>query len=147
MLAWLMLIFHSSIILYLVSMTTAPFVPLSSEWAGGGAFVLIILFVIFSLIHHKIHYGSESISSFELIARFNDRSIVMLSLFVLFSVYMGLTGIQAIPRMYFDEYPQAYYQLINQSQGLSEDQVEGDSKEEAFRKQYELFIKHHPINQ
>lgn len=118
MLAWLMLIFHSSIILYLVSMTTAPFVPLSSELAGGGAFVLIILFVIFSLIHYKINYGSESISSFGLIARFNDRSIVMISLFVLFSVYVGLTGIQAIPRMYFDEYPQAYYQLINQSQGL-----------------------------
>jgi hypothetical protein len=147
LLAWLVLIFHASIVLYLVSMTTAPFAPLTSELAGGGAFLLIILFLAFSLINKKINYGSESISPFRLITCYEDRSIVMISLFVLFSVYVGLTSIQALPRMYFDEYPQVYYQLINQSQSLSEDQVGGDSKEEAFRKQYELFLKHHPINQ
>lgn len=57
--------------------------------------------------------------------KFKDRSIVLMTRFVLFTVYMGLTKFDILPKMYSDEYPQAYLELVKQAEGGTEKSVNG----------------------
>ena len=72
--------------------------------------------------------------------RFKDRSVVLLALFLLFTAYMGLTKIGAIPKMYSDEFPQAYFELVNKAESGQEKAVEGKYRHEAFKEMYDRFI-------
>jgi len=59
------------------------------------------------------------------VLKFKDRSIVLMTLFVLFTVYMGLTKFDILPKMYSDEYLQAYLELVKQAEGGTEKSVNG----------------------
>jgi len=48
-----------------------------------------------------------------------------MTLFVLFTAYMGLTKFVILPKMYSDEYPQAYLELVKQAEGGTEKSVNG----------------------
>lgn len=139
-LAWLVLLFHSSIVLYVLSMITVAFIPSLSEPAGGIAFALLLAFVSMSLWNKEIMFGSEKITGFAFVARVKDRSIVLITLFLLFTAYMGLTKIRVLPKMYSDEFPQTYFQLVNRAETQGEKPVDGKYKHEEFKAMYDRFV-------
>jgi len=139
-LAMLMAAFHSSIILYAVSMTIVPFMPSMAEPAGGAGFVLLIAFVLVGYVKRDLMLGGEKVSAFRVATRFKDRSVVLLALFLLFTAYMGLTKIGAIPKMYSDEFPQAYFELVKQAETGNEKPVNGKYKHEEFKEMYDQFV-------
>ena len=139
-LAMLMAAFHGSIILYAVSMTIVPFVPSLAEPAGAAAFALLIAFVLVGYVKRDLMLGGEKVSAFRVATRFKDRSVVLLALFLLFTAYMGLTKIGAIPKMYSDEFPQAYFELVNKAESGQEKAVEGKYRHEEFKEMYDRFI-------
>jgi hypothetical protein len=55
---------------------------------------------------------------------------------------MGFTKIGALPKMYSNEYPQAYFQLVSNAERDLEQPVEGKFKHEEFKEQYETFLEH-----
>ena len=138
--AWLVLLFHASIIFYIVSMITVAFIPSLSEPAGGAAFALILAFIITSLIKKEIMVGNEKVSTFSFVARFKDSSVVLITLFLLFTAYMGFTKIGVLPKMYSDEFPQAYFNLVNQAEAGKENPVNGKFKHEEFKEKYDRFV-------
>ncbi|MDZ4715621.1 MAG: hypothetical protein SH819_09145 [Cytophagales bacterium] len=139
-LALVMSAFHSSIILYVVSMTVVPVGPAFAEPAGMAAFALIIAFAIVAYFAKDFMVGGEKVSALRIAARSSDRSVILLSLFLVFTTYMGLTKIGVLPRLYSDEYPQMYFQLVNQAETGNEKPVEGEYQHEAFKKAYDRFI-------
>jgi uncharacterized membrane protein len=138
---WLVLLFQMSIILYIASMITVAFLPFLSEPTGGAAFALILAFIFISLVKRKIMVGSESISAFSFVARFKDCSVLLITLFLLFTAYMGFTKIGVLPKMYSDEFPQAYFELVNQAESGKEKPVNGAFKHEEFKANYDRFVK------
>ncbi len=140
MMAWLVLLFQASIILYIVSMITVAFIPSLSEPAGGAAFALILAFILMSLIKKEIMVGNEKVSAFSFVARFKDCSVLLIILFLLFTAYMGFTKIGVLPKMYSDEFPQAYFELVNQAETGTEKPVNGKFKHEEFKESYDRFI-------
>jgi len=141
--AWSVLSFHASIILYAVSMALAPLYPPLSEPAGILAFLSLIGFTISSIINKNILVDGENQTVFTFVNRFRDHSIVLIAIFLIFTGYMGLTKFGAVPRMYTDEYPQAYFQLVNKADEGLEDMQNGKYKHEEFKEMYDRFVDRH----
>ncbi len=144
-LANLVILFHVSIILFLVSLVLMPFTPKLGEMAGTAAFAVLLIFIVLSLYKKKLMLDGDNISAFKKITQFKDHSIIIVSLFLLFSLYVGLNRIGVLPVIYSDEFPQAYYKLVNDAASKKEKPVDGIYKHEAFKEKYEEFIKHKEV--
>lgn len=139
-LAWLVVGFYLSIVLFILSMITVPFISWLGQPLGAIAFALMILFVAISYFQGPVFFKGEKITAFEIIAQQKDRSPVLASLFVLFSLYIGLTMVGVLPGMYSDEFPQAYFELVNKAETGEEVSIDGKYRHEEFKKQYEQFL-------
>jgi hypothetical protein len=139
-LAWLVVGFYLSIVLFILSMITVPFISWLGQPLGAIAFALMIFFVAISYFQGPVFFKGEKITAFEIIAQQKDRSPVLASLFVLFSLYIGLTMVGVLPGMYSDEFPQAYFELVNEAETGKEVSIDGKYRHEEFKKQYEQFL-------
>ena len=144
-LAILLFIFHLSIILFLASLALIPFLPKISEATGAGAFILLLIFLAAALFRRNILVDGESVSAFQMITQFKDHSIIIVSLFLLFSLYVSFTRIGVLPAIYSDEYPQAYFNLVNKAASKEEKPVDGRYKHEDFMEKYQQFLKHNKV--
>ena len=133
-------LFYGSIIFYLLSMVTVPFWPFLAEPFGALAFLLIILFAGLGIKKNNLTDDGEKISAIEYVAKFKDRSVVLIFLFLLFTAYMGLTKIEVLPKMYSDEYPQAYFELVNRAESGKEEPENGKFKHQEFKEAYNRFV-------
>ncbi len=140
MLAWTVLLLHLSIIGYIMSMVLAPLYPRFSEPAGIAAFSLLIVFAFSAILHGKILIEGEKQTIFEYVNRFRDHTILLVAIFLIFTGYMGLTKIGVVPKMYTDEYPQAYFDLVKRAETGIESPVNGKYKHEEFKEMYERFV-------
>ena len=147
MLAMLILVFHLSIILFLVSLVIVPFAQKISEITGIIAFVLLLIFMIAGLIKKDLLVDGQNISVIRMVTHFKDHSIIIVSLFLLFSLYVGFNKAGLIPAIYSDEFPQAYFKLVDDAAKRNEKSVDGKYKYENFKEQYDLFLKHNKIKE
>ena len=139
-LSWLVVCFHSSIIFYTLSMVMVPFIPWLAEPAGAIGFALLIAFGVANYWKKNLLFKGEKISGLAFVGRFKDRSVVLLSLFLLFTLNMGFTKIGVLPKMYSDEFPQSYFELINQAETRQEKPLNGKYKHEDFKEMYDRFV-------
>ena len=142
LLATLVLIFHLSILLFLLSLVLIPFAPKIGEFAGAGALVLLLGFIVTAFFKKDLMVDGENISALKLVTHFKDHSIIIISLFLLFSLYVGFNRIGLLPGIYSDEFPQAYYELVDKAASKKEKPVDGRYKYEEFKKKYDRFLKH-----
>jgi len=142
-LAILGLIFHLSIILFLVSMILMPFGMQKAEWVGFGAFVLLLIFGIGALMKQDDLVDGNKVSAMQMITGYRDHSIVLASLFLLFSLFAAFSKVGIIPGIYSDEFPRAYYDLLNKPGSQREKSPDGKYKYQEFLDQYQLFLKRH----
>ena len=136
----LILVFHLSIILFLVSLVLVPFAKMISEITGIIAFILILIFIIIGIFKMDWLVTGEIISPFKMITHFKDHSIIIVSLMLLFSLYIGFNKVGLIPGIYSDEFPQAYYKLVEDAASKKEKPVEGKYKYEAFKEKFDAFL-------
>ncbi|MEO5581385.1 MAG: hypothetical protein ABIR66_01730 [Saprospiraceae bacterium] len=143
----LILIFYFSLFSYILSLALVQLFPLVSLSAGYLAFGLIVLFIIGSSLSKEFLVDGEKVSAFNIVSRFEDKSILLIFLFLIFSFYTGFTNIGFLPKMYSNEYPQAYYKLLNTAANNSISANELKKKQEEFKVKYEAFIKKHLANE
>ena len=146
LLAITVLSFYLSIVLFLVSMIAAPFFQTFSFITGGIAFALLIAFLVAGFFVRNILIEGEKVSAFRLVTHTRDCSIIVITLFFLFSLYTGLTSIGAIPRIYSDEYPQAYLELVNKAESGNETPLNGRFRHQDFKQKYDEFVKRNLLN-
>jgi hypothetical protein len=141
----LVLVFHLSIILFLISLAMVPFAPKITETTGAGAFILLLGFMGAGFFKRNLLVDGENISAFRMVRRFKDHSIVIGTLILLFSLYIGFNRIDVLPGIYSDEFPRAYFELVNKATSKKEKPVDGKYKYEEFMKKYEQFLKNNDI--
>jgi hypothetical protein len=61
-------------------------------------------------------------------------------LFLISSFYIVFTSTGILPKLYSDEYPQAYFELVNKAETGDEKAVSGRYKDEDFKKMYDDFL-------
>lgn len=139
---WLVLTFYTGIIIYIMSMIAAAFFPVLSEPIGVLAFGLVVLVITAAVVKREIFVEGDKKSVLYFLLRLRDKSVLLVALFLVFTAYMGLTKIGALPKMYSNEFPQAYFQLVSEAERDMEKPVEGKYQYEEFKEQYELFLEH-----
>lgn len=139
-LAVLVVLFLGSIICYFASMTLVAFIPWVAEPLGTVGFILLILFVVGGLWKNQLLVEGERLTAFVYVSKVRDRSIVLVSLFVLFTAYMGLTKIEFIPKMYSNEFPQRYFELVQQAATGKEKSIDGQYRHEIFKEKFDQFV-------
>ena len=144
-LARLVLVFHLSIILFLISLAMVPFAPKITEIAGTGAFVFLLGFIVAGFFKGDLLADGENISAFKMVRHFKDHSIVIGTLILLFSLYIGFNRIGVLPGIYSDQFPRAYFELVNKATSKKEKPVDGKYKYQEFMKKYEQFLKNNDI--
>ncbi len=140
LLSILIILFHVSIILFLISLVLVPFAPKAGEFAGIGGFVLLLIFIVTGFAKKELLVDGNKVSAFSTVTHFKDHSIVIVTLFLLFSLYVGLKMIGVLPGIYSDEFPQAYFKLVEDASSRKEKPVDGKYKFEEFKKKYDDFL-------
>ena len=142
-LSWMVLLFFGSLSLFVLSLTITPFFPWLAEPAGMVAFTLILIFTAASLAKNDVLYQGENVNALKTATRAEPRAVMLLSIFMLFSLYIGLNKVNLIPAIYSDEYPRAYFELVNRAESGEEEQVDGRYRHDRFQEEYEKFIEKH----
>lgn len=139
----LILLFYSSLILFLISILFIQVTPAISGPFWFAAVVFLLFFAAGSWYTGPVHSEGEKLSVFQFVFHLKDRSLLLISLFVIFSLYIGFTRMGWLPRMYSNELPQSYYKLVRDAESGKEVPVNGRYQHEEFKKQYDHFVKKH----
>jgi hypothetical protein len=142
-LALLVILFLGSITAYIISMSLVPFIPWVAEPFGAAGFLLLLVFLIGGIIKRHILVEGERLTVFTYLSRVRDRSIILASLFILFTAYVGLTKIDFLPKMYSDKFPQKYFELVNLAEYGNDKPVDGKFRHEEFKEMYDRFVDRH----
>lgn len=142
-LAWLGVIFHLSIIIFLISLIMIPFASQKAEWVGMAAFALLLVFIIGAFVKRDDLVDGNKVTAMQMITGYRDHSIVLTSLFLLFSLFAAFNKAGLVPAIYSDEFPQSYFKLLDDAASGKEKQVNGKYKYEGFMEKYDQFLKHH----
>jgi hypothetical protein len=129
--------------LAMVSYTTSP---LLAKILGILSLVLLAVFLSGGLANDHLMVDGEQFSVFGILAGFRDRYFLLLSFFILFSLYLTLTISGILPGLYSDKYPQAYYELVNMAESGKEKPVDNRYKYEDFKKAYDQFVEKNVVS-
>jgi len=135
------LAFYGSIILFLLSMIFLSISPLATKYLGALAFILLIFFITANFFKKDILVDGENLTPFRMVGRMRDNSLLIISLFFLFSLYSILTITRILPKIYSDEFPQAYFNLVDSAELRKESASGGHYKYEDFKEKYDQFLR------
>ncbi len=145
LLAIFVLVFHLSIILFLISLAIIPFAPKLAEALGTGAFILLLSFIVAGLFRQHFLVEGENVAAFKTVTHFRDHSVIIITVFVLFALYTGFNRIGILPGIYSDEFPKAYFELVDKAATRKEKPVNGRYKYDEFMEKYQLFLEHNKM--
>jgi hypothetical protein len=145
-LAVTVLLFHASIILFLISLVMMPFLPKVAQVFGVVAFITLLVFLITTVLKKEKGADGEIISPIGQVLQYKDYSFLIISLFFYFSLYVGLNRIGVLPPIYSDEFPQAYFNMVDDAAAGKESLVNGKYRHQLFKEKYDDFLKRNKIS-
>jgi hypothetical protein len=141
-LATLVIAFHLSIIFFLISFGLFLFAPSVGTVAATLAMAFLLFFIVGGLLRKQALIEGSNFSALKMVTGFRDHSLILIALFLLFTIYFGLNSVGVLPGIYSDEYPQAYFELINKAATGRQKTANGEYKYQEFLDKYKEFIKH-----
>jgi hypothetical protein len=136
----LILTYYLSLIIFIIALVIMPFMQVLAFYAGCIAVILLISFLVAGFLKKQFLVDGQAVSAIGAIAQLRDQSILLLSLFFLFSLYLGFSTSGILPKIYSDEDPQAYFELVNKAETGNEKPINGKYKFEAFKTSYDQFV-------
>ncbi len=119
-----------------------PFFPLNAQVLGALALVILAGFFVMGIFRRNLLVDGEKMSAFSMVRKLKDHSIIIVFLFVLFSLYFIFNKLTLLPGIYSDEFPRAYYKLVDDASSKKEKPVEGRYRHEEFMEKYREFVEH-----
>jgi hypothetical protein len=140
-LARMSLLYHLGLVSFLVSLSLVPVAPGFTQYSSATAILFLTLFLVVGYLKRDNLADGEKHPAYFMARRFKDHSILVLSIFMLFSLYVGLNRFGILPDLYADELPRSYYQMVNKAASKEEKPVEGKYRHELFKEHYDRFLK------
>lgn len=144
-LALFVLVFHLSIIFFLLSFALVPFFPKTAEVMGVCALFFLLGFMIAGSFRKDWLVDGENVAAFTMVRHYKDHSIIIVSLCLLFSLYIGFNRIGVLPGIYSDEFPRSYFELVEKATLKKERPVNGKYRYEEFMARYREFLNNHGV--
>ena len=136
----LVLVYYLSLILYTSSMVITIVLPSLTEIVGGFATALLIIFMFGALISGEQLIDGVSVKTTDFLRKQAGYSIVLMTGFLLITVYSGLSMIGWLPSLYTDKVPHAYIELINNAETGKEQAVNGVYQHQLYKEAYDKFM-------
>ncbi len=133
--------FYVSMILYCLAVSAAPVATFLVSVLGFSAFMLLVVVLLSHFLIGSFLVSADQTTILRAISGRRDRSLVLMTAFLLFTAYAALTRLHVIPEMYSDEYPQVYHQLVRSAESGKEQKENGLYRYEAFKKAYDEFVR------
>jgi hypothetical protein len=119
-----------------------PFASQKAEWVGMAAFALLLVFIIGAFVKRDDLVDGNKVITMQMVTGYRDHSIVFASLFLLFSLFAAFNKAGLVPGIYSDEFPKAYFELVDKATSRKEKPVDGKYKYQEFMEKYDQFLKH-----
>lgn len=141
----LVLVYYLSLIIYTSSMVITILLPSITEIVGGIATGLLVLFMFGALISGEQLIDGVAIKTTDFLRTQAGYSIVLMTGFLLITIYSGLSMIGWLPSLYTDKVPHAYIELINNAETGKEKAIDGVYKHELYKEAYDTFMQNQDL--
>ena len=146
LLAIIIMVFYVSIVFFLLSMMILPVSPQLAQYAGIFAFILLVFFILANFLKKDMMVDGEHVTAFRIVNRMRDNSLILISAFFLFSLYTIFTRIRVLPKIYSDEFPQAYFDLIDNPEAGKKTSTKTNFDYQDFKEKYDQFVRRNGID-
>ena len=143
LMALMVMVYYLSLVAFLGSVFLRPiFTPLSFASGGvGGLFMGI--FIIAVVFKRKQLVEGQETNMLDFVRSRGDHSPILLTGFLLISMYTGLNLIGVLPPLYTQEVPQEYIELVNKAETGKEKAVDGKYQYDAYKEALDKFLERH----
>jgi len=139
----LIIAYYLSLIAFTLSIFISVIIPMLAEPLGAMATGFLGLFIIgFYLSKTQLIDGVE-VKTTDYLRQVASHSILLMTGYLLISVYSGLNMIGVLPSLYTNKLPQAYIELINNAEAGSEAAEDGIYQHELYKEAYDKFVAKH----
>ena len=108
------------------------------------AAALLGLFILGTYLRRKQMLDGVEINTPQYLRKIAGNSVVLMTGYLLISIYSGLYMIGVLPPLYTDKIPHAYIELINNAETGVEKPDGGVYKHEVYKEAYDKFIESQP---
>jgi hypothetical protein len=132
--------YYAGVILFLLSFAISPFLPQIGIFTGGGAFILLLVFIFGSFLLPGLRKGWEHNHALHIINGFRDRSFILACIFFLMALYGSAVRIGWLPPLYSDAYPKVFFDMGSRLEPGSGSSTRTDLSQSEFKEKYERFV-------
>jgi hypothetical protein len=139
----LVILYYLGIIGFLISIILTLYVPVLGEPFGVISTLFIGLFALGVWRYKSLLVNGERVTTANYLSRSAGHSLILVTGFVLISIYAGLSMFNLLPTLYTSKLPHNYIELINQAEQGGEKPVDGTYKYQRYEEAYARFLKEH----
>jgi hypothetical protein len=137
---------YASIAMYSMALVLNPFSNFISEIAGFLGLITLILAVLSKVNIKSIVVKDKEISLTKYLSLLPNRSYLLLSLFLLFTIYSAARVFDFIPEIQSSTMPKGYYELVKEAESGKDIPLDGRYKYQEYRARMENFNRKQGIN-
>jgi len=135
-----LMLFYGSICIFLLAYGLRSYFGKVSTGLGIAGLWMVLLLALIGFFTRKRIVDGQNMTGLSYTFRARENAILLISILSLFTLYSTLTQTGALPGMYSDEYPQAYYKLVNEANTGKDKPVNDKFRYIEFREGYLKFV-------
>lgn len=141
----LVILYYASLIGFTLSIIIATFTPPLIRMTGGISTALLFIFILGLIFSKTQMINGVEIKITEYLLKQAGHSTILMTGYLLITLYSGLYIINVLPPLYTNKIPQVYIELINESETGQKTTVDGKYKHELYKEAYDNFVNKHCI--
>jgi len=140
-LSYFLMLFYSSIVLYLLAMVLNPINKMSSEILALLGLIILVVAILTSFRIRSIIIKDKEVSLSKYLTKQPNNSMVILSLLVIYTIYSAAVITKVIPDIHSNNMPEGYYELVKKAEEGSDVKVDGKFEYQIYKEHLDRFYK------
>jgi len=137
------LLFYSSILIFLLSLGLRIINPSLAALIGGLGIIASVPFFISLLRNRRFEFSGKSVTLFQFVVASGNKAGILFLFFIFSAIYVGLSNFRIIPSIANADKPKTFIELINQAESGIEKPVNGKYQHEIYKEAMDKFLARH----
>ena len=138
--------YYLSLVFFLCSVLLRPLSAQVSQGFGGVGGLFLGLFVLGAIFRRKQIIAGIETTVMEYVRSRGDHTSMLMTGFLLISIYVGLNFLGFLPTLYTSEVPKVYIELVNQAETGKEVAVDGKFQHDQYKEELDKFLDRHGLD-
>lgn len=136
-----MILFYSSILLYLLALVLNPINKLSSEIIAVLGLILLVLAILASFRVRSVVIRDKEVTLSNYLAKLPNNSMVIISLLAIYTIYSAAVMTNVIPDIHSTNMPEGYYKLVKKAENGTDLKIDGQYEYQIYKEHLERFYR------